>query len=154
MRGHLLGPRSCCDLWWGDDCTRGRLQAHALSLPPRGVDSDSPAHGYGNGAWPGSKGQGLCLDSTLMLGPQVSCLSSLSLTFLLCKMGPTEDSPSSGMGSEKVHALHPRVQRSSKWTRSEVWRPPWKGGEGNREGQHGARGEPSQVRLEYGRTPG
>lgn len=32
--------------------------------------------------------KGLCLDATLTLGSQVSCLSSLSLTFLLCRMGP------------------------------------------------------------------
>lgn len=107
MRGHLPGPGSCHVTCSGEDnWARGRLQAHALTLPPclgsgQGSDLTSPAHGFREGAWPGSKGRDLCLHCTLVLGPPGNGFPFLNLTFLLFKMGPTEASSSSDTDSEE-----------------------------------------------------
>lgn len=70
--------------------------------------------------------------------------------------GPTEGSPRSTLARRKNTLHSPELQRGSKCTWSEVWWLPWRrggrrrgggaggggggGGEGNREGQHAARG--------------
>ena len=95
MRVHLPGPRYRCVACSGeDDWARGGCRLTPCPslrvLGQEGSDSARPADGCGEGAWPGGEGGGLYLHSTLMLGPQVSCLPSLSLTFLLCIMGPAE----------------------------------------------------------------